>query len=324
MFQRFSSVVVALCIALPAAFAQVGVQDQLSPATNAGFNGDPAFLIWQQEVQAGLNGTLEGFSLTLTGNVGAQLNVGIRLGPGWNTGPTVFTSMITKATALPEVVFVNTTAAAISVAPGTPFVLEMFGNGTGTGINGSYVAPPGTPLYGPLLYLMGPGCFADCGWRLGFTTYVLPGVAPTVYCTAKLNSLSCTPAISFSGAPSAVATSGFTISASQMRNNKPGLLLYTNAGRAAAPFQGGLRCVNSPIKRSVPLNAGGSPAPLNDCSGVYAVDMNAFSHGLLGGTPAPYLVTPGTVVDCQFWGRDPGFAAPNNTTLSAGLEYVIP
>ena len=46
MFRNISSVVVAMCVALPAAFAQVGVQDQVSPATNAGFNGDAAFLIW--------------------------------------------------------------------------------------------------------------------------------------------------------------------------------------------------------------------------------------------------------------------------------------
>lgn len=147
---------------------------------------------------------------------------------------------------------------------------------------------------------------------------------PTTYCTAKVNSLFCTPSIGSSGTPSATALSGFTLSTINVINNKPGLYLYTNAGQAAVAFQGGLRCVNVPLKRSVPINSAGS-APPNNCTGNYSIDFNAFGHGQLvpPGTPAPYLLIAGTVVDAQCWGRDNGFVAPNNSTLSNGLEFTI-
>ncbi len=146
---------------------------------------------------------------------------------------------------------------------------------------------------------------------------------PVKYCTAKLNSLGCLPAIGSSGVSSATAGSGFVITGSNVRNMKPGLLLYTKGGRAAAPFAGGLLCINSPVRRSTPISSNGHALPVNDCSGVYSVDMNAFAVEALGGLPAPYLLLSGTMVDAQFWGRDPGFAVPDNSTLSDGLEFVV-
>ncbi len=146
--------------------------------------------------------------------------------------------------------------------------------------------------------------------------------SPVTYCTAKVNSLGCTPAISFTGRPSASLGVGFSVSAMHVINNKPGLLIYTSNGQAALAFQGGLRCINTPIRRTVPLNSGGNPAP-DDCSGKYTIDMNTFALGLLGGSPAAYLTVPGTVIDVQAWGRDNGFPAPNNSTLSNGLEFGI-
>ena len=47
--------------------------------------------------------------------------------------------------------------------------------------------------------------------------------------------------------------------------------------------------------------------------------MNAFAVGALGGNPSPALTVPGTVVHCQWWGRDEGAS----TTLTDAVEYVI-
>ncbi|MCK6447876.1 MAG: hypothetical protein L6Q99_15900 [Planctomycetes bacterium] len=145
---------------------------------------------------------------------------------------------------------------------------------------------------------------------------------PVVYCAAKVNSQGCTPAIGFTGVSSASATSGFVVSASQVLNNKNGLLIYGSTGRAATPFGGGTLCVAAPLKRSILLATGGNPPP-NDCSGALALDLNAFASGGLGGNPAAFLSAPGTVVDCQYWSRDPGFSAPNNLSLSDAVEYVV-
>jgi len=145
----------------------------------------------------------------------------------------------------------------------------------------------------------------------------------STYCTAKLNSLGCTPRISASGSSSASSGAGFVVSASDVRNQKTGLLFYGFNGRRSMPFQGGLHCIALPTKRTPGVSSGGSALPVQDCSGVFAVDLNAFAIGALGGTPSPALLLQGTLVDCQFWGRDPGFSPPSDTTLSDALEFLV-
>lgn len=144
----------------------------------------------------------------------------------------------------------------------------------------------------------------------------------TSYCTAKTNSPGCVPMIFGTGIPSATATNGFVVRATKMLNSMPGLLIYGFNGAASLPFQGGTLCVASPVFRTPGLNSGGS-ATGADCTGVYSIDLNAFAQGLLGGSPQPNLTVPGTTVDCQFWGRDTGFTAPNNSQLSNGLRFEI-
>jgi len=157
--------------------------------------------------------------------------------------------------------------------------------------------------------------------RIEFT--YMPGSSPpTLYCTPKTNSLGCVPSITWNGTPSATAGSGFTIDDSNVYSQKFGILFYGLNGQNSAPFQGGTLCVAPPLQRTPVQSSNGSPAG-NDCTGMFSIDMNAFAAGALGGNPDPALQVAGTVVDCQFWGRDPGFAPPNHTSLSEGLEYVV-
>jgi hypothetical protein len=148
------------------------------------------------------------------------------------------------------------------------------------------------------------------------------GAVPATYCTPKVNSLGCSPVIGSTGVPSASASAGFVIRASNVINNKQGLLFYGVGGPASLFFQGGTLCMSPPIKRTSSVNSGGNPPP-NDCSGIFQIDMNAFAAGALGGNPLPALSVPGTLIDAQWWGRDPGFSAPDNTTLSNGLQYIV-
>ena len=150
-----------------------------------------------------------------------------------------------------------------------------------------------------------------------------PPPPPVSYCTPKINSLGCTPTIGFTGVPSASSGSGFVVTSTNTRNRKSGLLLYGITGRSAVVFQGGTLCVRSPVRRTGGLASGGNPAPIDDCSGLFTIDMNAYAHQTSAPLPLPELSVIGTLIDCQFWGRDSGFVFPNNSSLSAGLEYTV-
>lgn len=145
---------------------------------NAWFNAGVNSLTWQIEIATGIPGTLEGFDLQIQGAAGATVDVSVIAGGGWNLGAPAWTGTLTAAgTGTWEPVFVDVSSAGIALNTGDLWVIQLNGN-TGMGVRGEYVAPPGTPPYPQPLYLGGPGCFADCGWRIGFNTYMLSGPTP--------------------------------------------------------------------------------------------------------------------------------------------------
>jgi hypothetical protein len=148
----------------------------------------------------------------------------------------------------------------------------------------------------------------------GALEFVPTPPGPVTYCSAKTNSLGCVPSISSAGWPSSTASSGFLVSSDQVRNQTFGLAFYATHGRAWLPFQGGILCMQGPWQRTPLVSSGGSPAPAQDCTGVWSTDLNT---RLDAQPPLP----GGTVVQVQWYGRDPG--SPRPVSLSNALEVTL-
>lgn len=196
----------------------------------------------------------------------------------------------------------ETFAAAGPASPvGEPFDLEAFEDESG----GSRA-----------LFIGGHFDFVGIPSR-GIARWSNPCGALRSYCTAKVNSLGCTPSIGWSGEPSValVGTTPFVITAANVLNQRPGLLYYGVFGASATPFQGGVQCVNAPVRRT-PLRSSGGNTGGNDCSGLYAIDFSSW----IDGTSDP-LLSIGTTVRAQWWSRDP--ASASGTGLSNALELEV-
>jgi hypothetical protein len=137
--------------------------------------------------------------------------------------------------------------------------------------------------------------------------------ASATYCTAKVNSLGCTPAIAMSSAPIASASSGCTLSVTNVVGAKFGIFFHSTSGANSMPFHGGFLCVSPPLLRHGLLNSGGTDGT---CTGTFNEDFNAY---IAAGTD-PALVA-GAQVWIQNWSRDP--AAPFADGLSDAVTATI-
>lgn len=132
-------------------------------------------------------------------------------------------------------------------------------------------------------------------------------------CTPKLNSQFCLPTMSMTGRLSATGQDDLHLLASNVINNKSGLLFWGFA-ETAQPFQGGLKCVAQPTIRTGLLASGGNAGP-NDCSGVFDF---AFTRAYAN---ASGFNAPGSVIFAQYWYRDPGDSF--GTGLSDAMAVVM-
>ena len=180
-------------------------------------------------------------------------------------------------------------------------------------------APPTGELCPPGDYMM---FLINSSGIPSIATWIRASIAPqgpTVYCTAKTNSLGCVPTIAFSGgmAASFSSPSSFDLSASQVINHKNGLLFYGTSGRANIPFLGATLCSAPPLGRTTVQGSGGNPPP-NDCSGTFTFDFNAWIQG--GNDP---FLTVGSKVNGQFWSRDPQIPDGTGSSLTDAVEFDV-
>jgi len=88
--------------------------------------------------------------------------------------------------------------------------------------------------------------------------------------------------------------------------------MWSNAP-ASTPFAGRTLCLAAPVKRTPVQSSGGLSG---SCNGGFDFHV---SHAYM----ASQALAPGQILFSQCWSRDPGFAPPNNVSLSNALSFEV-
>jgi hypothetical protein len=145
------------------------------------------------------------------------------------------------------------------------------------------------------------------------------GCAPVSYCTAGTTTNGCNASMGASGTPSASATSGFTLTSSNVEGQKTGLIFYGLSGQIAVPWGSGstsFLCVKPPTQRTPVQPSGGT---LGGCDGALALDFLAWTSASPGALGTP--ISSGQTFQAQAWFRDP--PAIKTSNLSDALEFTL-
>ncbi len=208
-------------------------------------------------------------------------------------------------------------------SPGQPRIVGRRFGPDGVALGGEEVlTPPGQWCERPSLALdrtsgdliLGYDVWNGADWDV-FARHFRRSAAPQIYCTPKTNSQGCVPRIAFAGDASLSSGLPFTISATQVINQKFGVLVY-GLGSAFTPFQGGVLCLTGPT-RTAQQSSGGSAGP-PDCSGTFSYDFNALLRS--GANPA---LSAGRTVSAQYYYRDVQDPAGFGSGLTDAVRFTV-
>lgn len=303
--------------------AQLGVVDQISPtpgsAQTANFAVSNPTHVWQQQVRAGVAGTLTAVEVELTGPASARVLMRVRPSAGWSNAAPVFQAWLQKTAVGAQKKIVDVTSAQLQLAIGDPFVIELVGDGSLAGVNGSYTSTAqGAPEFVEPLFLAGPTCYGNCGWRIGLRTWVTGGDV-TEFCFGVTcpcgNSATGGGCANSTGAGAKLYRSAGTTSTQgddlelavhSLPSGAP-TLLFLGASQVRAPFADGLRCAGGGMRRLQMSFA--------DAGGVAS-----FTRPV---SRSAGLVQSGAAWNLQAWYRDPISVCGTGSGLSSAVHVVF-
>lgn len=172
---------------------------------------------------------------------------------------------------------------------------------------------PGSPAIDagdPTLPLDADGTTADVGAFPFDPTHV---GTPGSYCTSKISSFGCAPAIGWSGTAS-LASGDFVLHFAGVQPDLNGLA-FVGLAPAALPFLGGTLCVSPPLRRTPIQDSGDSGGPFG-CGGSYDFALDPSFLATLGAAPYASAYAQG-------WHRDPNQADGTGVVLTRALELVL-
>jgi cytochrome c551/c552 len=189
---------------------------------------------------------------------------------------------------------------------------------------GSFMAPttPGTytlTLSSPMANVITEGTTGFPFWEVqrgGIggvrnLTIVVEAGAPELYCTGKVNSDGCTPAMTWSGTPSLTGNDNFQLKAHDTVAGEPGVV-FLGSSAQALPFNGGTLCVGSFTGRGEMVSAIGT----GPCAGHLLWNFRQTKMNAMG-------LNAGDVVYTQWFMRDGAHGDGSNFGLSDGLKFTI-